>query len=88
MFCAANKILNNELEAEDAVHQAFVKIAENIDKVPNDLSAKTKSFVVTIVENTAIDRYRKLQKHGNCEIQAVYTIGYIITRKLTQKTTD
>lgn len=68
MFCAANKILNNELEAEDAVHQAFVKIAENIDKVPNDLSAKTKSFVVTIVENTAIDRYRKLQRHGNYEL--------------------
>ena len=68
MFCAANKILNNESEAEDAVHQAFVKIAENIGKVPDDLSAKTKSFVVTIVENTAIDRYRKLQRHANCEL--------------------
>lgn len=68
MFCAANEILHNEHEAEDAVQQAFVKIAENLDKVPDELSNKTKAFVVTIAENTAIDRYRKLKRHGDCEL--------------------
>lgn len=68
MFCAANEILHNEHEAEDAVQQAFIKIAENLDKVPDELSNKTKAFVVTIAENTAIDRYRKLKRHGDCEL--------------------
>lgn len=68
MFCAANEILHNEHEAEDAVQQSFVKIAENLDKVPDELSNKTKAFVVTIAENTAIDRYRKLKRHGSCEL--------------------
>lgn len=68
MFCAANEILHNEHEAEDAVQQAFVKIAENLDKVPDELSNKTKAFVVTIAENTAIDRYRKLKRNNDCEL--------------------
>lgn len=68
MFCAANEILHNEHEAEDAVQQAFVKIAENLGKIPDELSTKTKAFVVTIAENTAIDRYRKLKRHGDCEL--------------------
>lgn len=68
MFCATNEILHNEHEAEDAVQQAFMKIAENLDKVPDELSNKTKAFVVTIAENTAIDRYRKLKRHGDCEL--------------------
>lgn len=68
MFCAANEILHNEHEAEDTVQQAFMKIAENLDKVPDELSSKTKAFVVTIAENTAIDRYRKLKRHGSCEL--------------------
>lgn len=68
MFCAANEILHNEHEAEDAVQQAFMKIAENLDKVPDEPSNQTKAFVVTIAENTAIDRYRKLKRHGDCEL--------------------
>lgn len=68
MFCAANEILHNEHEAEDAVQQAFMKIAENLDKVPDELSNQTKAFVVTIAENTAIDHYRKLKCHGDCEL--------------------
>ncbi|MBQ8804648.1 MAG: sigma-70 family RNA polymerase sigma factor [Tyzzerella sp.] len=33
MFYVANNILHNEQDAEDAVHHAFVKIAENIEKI-------------------------------------------------------
>lgn len=63
MFHVANKILINEQDAEDAVGQAFVKIAENIKKISNPICPKTRSYVVIIVEHTAIDMYRKLQKH-------------------------
>lgn len=68
MFHVAYEILHNEQDAEDAVHQAFVKIAENIKKIDNPVCLKTHGYVVTIVENKAIDQYRKLQKHQTVEL--------------------
>ena len=68
MFNVAYEILHNEQDAEDAVHQAFVKIAENIKKIDDPICPKTHSYVVTIVENKAIDQYRKQQKHQTVEL--------------------
>ena len=68
MFHVANEILHNEQDAEDAVHQAFVKIAENIKKIDDPICPKTHSYVVTIVENKAIDQYRKQQKRQTVEL--------------------
>ena len=62
MFYVADKILHNEQDAEDAVHNAFIKIAENIQKVGEPICPKTKSYVVTIVESKAIDIYRANQR--------------------------
>ncbi len=59
MFIAANKILNNEHDAEDAVHQAFVKSADNLERITDVDYPKTRSYAVTIVENQAIDMYRQ-----------------------------
>ena len=73
MFYVANQILNNEHDAEDAVHQAFVKIAENIEKIKQPVCPKTKGFVVTIVENKAIDVYRKKNRHPVTELQEEIT---------------
>lgn len=58
MFHVAYEILHNEQDAEDAVHQAFVKIAENIKKIDAPVCPKTHSYVVTIVEHQAIDQYK------------------------------
>ena len=41
MYQAAFKILHNEHDAEDAVHQAFLKLAEIIDNVDGTLCART-----------------------------------------------
>lgn len=68
MFHVAYEILHNEQDAEDAVHQAFIKIAENIKKIDDPICPKTHSYVVTIVENKAIDQYRKQQKHQTVEL--------------------
>ena len=68
MFHVAYEILHNEQDAEDAVHQAFVKIAENIKKIDDPICPKTHSYVVTIVENKAIDQYRKQLKHQTVEL--------------------
>lgn len=68
MYHVAYDILHNEHDAEDAVHHAFVKIAENIKKIDTPVCPKTHSFVVTIVEHQAIDQYRRLQKHPSVEL--------------------
>ena len=64
MYHTAYKVLNNEEDAEDAVHNAFVKIAENISKIGEPVCPKTKVYVVTIVENKAIDLYRANQRRS------------------------
>ena len=63
MFYIANRILNNEQDAEDAVHSAFVYIAENIQKIDEPMCPKTRGYIVTIVEGRAIDMYRRKQRH-------------------------
>ena len=42
MFYVANKILQSEQDAEDAVHQAFLSVAENIEKIGEPDSPKTQ----------------------------------------------
>ena len=59
MFHVANQILRNDQDAEDAVHDAFLAIAEHIRKFSRLERHKTRAFVVTIVENKAIDLYRR-----------------------------
>ena len=73
MYYVANAILHNEHDSEDAVHLAFVKIAENIDKITEVVCPKTKSYIVTIVENKAIDLYRKKQRQPFVELNEEIT---------------
>lgn len=63
MHHVAYKILNNQQDAEDAVHQSFVKIIENIKKIDDPKCHKTQSYIVTIVERKAIDMYRSKARH-------------------------
>ena len=62
MFYAANQILNNKDDAEDAVHQAFVKVAETIEKVDDSVPSRVKGFLITITQHYAIDQYRKKKR--------------------------
>lgn len=62
MFYVARKILNNQQDAEDAVHQAFVSIIENLEKISDVDCPKTRSYIVIIVERKAIDLMRKNEK--------------------------
>ena len=68
MFHVANKILHNEQDAEDTVHQAFLKVAENIEKIGDPKCPKTQGYIVTIAENKAIDLYRRRQKRQGVEL--------------------
>lgn len=66
MYHVAYQILSNEFDSEDAVHNAFVKVAENIEKV-DGVCPKTKGYVVTIVENKSIDMKRESARHQKVE---------------------
>lgn len=58
----AYEVLHDSALAEDAVHEAFLRIAQNFHKMDDPLSHKTKAFVVIIVKNQAINLYNK-RKH-------------------------
>ena len=58
MFSVANRILENRYDAEDAVHQAFVSILNNLEKIKEADSPETRAYVVIITENKAIDIVR------------------------------
>lgn len=64
MYHTAYQILHNQEDAEDAVHNAFVKIAENISKIGEPVCPKTRVYIVTIVESKAIDLYRQNRRRG------------------------
>lgn len=65
MFYVANRIIKDEYLAEDIVHQAFLRIMDNLDKIDENNCHKTRGFIVVIVENIAIDFYRKRKSGSN-----------------------
>ena len=72
MFYAANKIVRNDQDAEDAVHLAFEAIARNASKFfarNYDVECpETRSFIVLIVERKAIDILRVRQRRPEGEL--------------------
>ena len=59
MYYTANNILKDSHLAEDAVHNAFLRIINNLEKIEDINSHKTKGLIVIIVKNVSIDIYRK-----------------------------
>jgi len=75
MFHVARKRLSNERDAEDAVHGAFVKIAENIKKI-EPACPKTRRLVVIMVEYVVTDMLRRRGRHPEDDyIEEAMTTG-------------
>lgn len=55
-------ILKDEQLAEDAVHNAFIKLTNYLDKIDDSDCHKTKSFIVIVIKSVAKDMYRKRKK--------------------------
>lgn len=68
MFKVASGVLNDQYLAEDAVHEAFVKVANNMDKIGDVESRATKRYLIVITKNAAIDFYRKRHQQMEKEI--------------------
>lgn len=69
LFYVANQILRDEYQAEDAVHQAFVKILENLDKIRLVDCPQTKGYVVVIVRNLCFNLLKSKKRRGDSSLE-------------------
>ena len=63
-YCAMDKV-HDAHRAEEAVSTAFMHVAKNMHMIEEPVSQRTKRLLVTIVERTAINMYKKHQKEYN-----------------------
>lgn len=59
MVSTAYSILHNKDDAEDAVHDTFIKIARNMRSIGDPDSSETLSYVLKATKNTAINLSQK-----------------------------
>jgi len=58
MYRVAFSVLKNTQDTEDAVQEAFFKLAKIISRIDEVSAKKTEAFLVILSRNTAIDLYR------------------------------
>lgn len=59
MFKAAFEILGNVQETEDAVQDAFMRLADNLEKISGVDCPQTRNFCVIITRNICFNKLRK-----------------------------
>ena len=59
LLVIAYSILENHYDAEDAVHNAFLSIARNMNKIATFDSDRTLGYIMVITKNAAYDLLRK-----------------------------
>ena len=64
MFGIANAILHNDWQAEDAVHEAFVRMVPYLSRCKDVNYEKTKILIVRVIKSAAIDIYRKNKREN------------------------
>ena len=57
MFGIAKAILHNDWQAEDAVHEAFVRMVPYLSRCRDVYDRKTKVLIVRVIKSAAIDIY-------------------------------
>jgi len=68
MFYIAKEILQDEHLSEDAVQEAFLRIAKNFHKVGEILCPETRNFTVIITRNVAINMVNR--KHDELDMDS------------------
>ncbi len=82
MYTVAFNILRHHEDTEDAVIESWEKIIRHLNKIKEIDCQETKSFLVIVVERTAIDSYRKNKKRSNVQtlVDCYEESPYFITR--------
>ena len=68
MLQIAMDILNDNQLAEDAVQEAFVRVAKHMENIGQPEETATKRYLITIAKHAAIDIYRKRNRLRSREI--------------------
>lgn len=69
MMYVALSVLHNNEDAEDAVHNAFIGIAKNMDSIGEVASVQTLSYVLKATKNTAINMLGKNKRYETVDIE-------------------
>ena len=85
MYYTANRILHNSSDAEDVVHQAFLKVIEILDTISSPRCHKTRALLVTITEHKAIDLYREKQRRNVLPLAEEYIGAARPCRRVTTR---
>lgn len=68
MLWIAEEILDDHELAEDAVHEAFLRVLDHIQNIFPEKCNKTRSYFVIIVRNIALDMLRKRKQLDEANI--------------------
>lgn len=68
MYYIAVSVLHDQYDAEDALHNAFIAVAKNIDKIADINSDETAAYLFRAAKNTALNIYSKRRRLSEREI--------------------
>jgi len=71
MFITAYRVLHDPYKAEDAVHDAFVAISRNLEKIGDVDSVSTASYVIKAAKNIAINMTEKNRRESAVPIDEI-----------------
>lgn len=74
MWLVARRILNDEFLAEDATHNAFCRIANNITTLRKLSEGAKRKYVLTAAKNAALDMIKKEQKATTVNLDSFYNL--------------
>ncbi len=79
----ALRLMKNQADAEDVLHEAFIKVAKNLNKIDAVNNRETLGFLTVILRNTAYDFLRKgskIQEVSLCDTEEIVDIDSNINR--------
>lgn len=62
MFRIASAFFPDQQDAEDAVHQSFLRIIEHLDRIGTADSPETRSYITAVCRTCSIDLLRKKRR--------------------------
>lgn len=70
MYRIAYSILHNKEDSEDAVHQVFLQISEDFDKIKSIPCQELKPYFVIIIRNASYNIYNKNKKRTDFDTES------------------
>ena len=80
LFAVAYRILNHVQNAEDATYSAWEKILQHLDQIDEEDESRTRGFLVTVVERTALNEYKRHKRRRSAEIYLEEDSPYFFMR--------